>query len=535
MTMQLKKCAAALVVAGVMAAIGAPAVAATPKDQLIVGMNMVNLTSMDPHNTNSFESYHVLGNVYDTLVRADPKDPGKLLPGVAQSWTVAADGAITFKLRSDVKFHTGRAMTADDVAYSLRRAVKLGLLGSSYFVQWGYNAQNVDTKFVAKDATTFVMEPALPLAANLKLFTLARVVGSILDKETVTKNEKDGDMGRGWLASHAAGSGPFSLAQWNPNDVLFLNRAEGYWGGNAKLKRVVVRHLPESQNERLQLEKGDLDVGFQLVSADIDGLAQNKGIVIDRLSGSGFYYLLLNMKDPDFAKPAVRKALRYCVNYKGINASVMKNYGESMTTMVPADVPGYVAGIGNKFDPDKCKKDLAAAGYPNGMKKQLLALSSVPYADLATAIQQNFAKASVQVEIRTGNGDQAYGPLRNRTFEMGVGRTASAVPTDADSWLRTHVYNPDNSDGAKLENLQGWRSSFFLPEVNKLIEDAAASSDEKKRVEMYSKALKLAEDAGPSIFPISRRVDPYARSARLRNYVGNPNWMTRWDVVDKAN
>jgi peptide/nickel transport system substrate-binding protein len=300
------------------------------------------------------------------------------------------------------------------------------------------------------------------------------------------------------------------------------------------MKRVVVRHLPESQTERLLLEKGDLDVGFQLVSADIDGLAKNPDIVIDRLKGSGFYYLIMSTEDPDFKKPEVRKAIRYCINYKDINDVVMKNYGEAATTFVPQEIPGYIAGIGNVYDPAKCKADLAAAGYPDGFSKQILALSSVPYADLATAIQQNLTVANIKTEIQTGNGDQTYGPMRNRKFQLGVGRTASSAPDDADGWVRTHAYNPDNTPDANLSNLQAWRASFELPEVNKLLDEAAAITDnEGKRVELYKQALQIFEDSAPPVIPISRRVDPYAKSARLVNYVGDPSWMTRWNTVEK--
>ncbi|MFA9439208.1 ABC transporter substrate-binding protein [Uliginosibacterium sp. sgz301328] len=509
------------------------ATAATPKNQLIVGFNMANLTSIDPHNTNSIESHHVIANVYDNLVRLDPQNRGKLIPGVAESWSTLDDGTIIFKLRKNVTFHTGRKMTAEDVAYSLRRSIKLGLLGASYLKQWGYTPQNVDEKFYAKDEYTFVLAPADPLSPNLKLMALTRTVGAIVDKEVIAKNEKDGDMGRAWLASHEAGSGPYTLVQWNPNDVLLMTRAKDYWGGNAKLDRVVIRHLPESQVERLQLEKGDLDVAMQLVSADIDGLAKNPKITIERVLGSGYYYLAFSMKDPDFAKPEVRRALRYCIDYEGINSGILKNYGQVGNSIVPKDIPGYVPNIGNKYDPAKCKKDLVAAGYPNGLKKQLLALSSVPYSDIATAVQQNLSKAGVTAEIRTGNGDQVYGPMRNRQFEMIIGRTGSSAPTDPDGWVRTVAYNPDNSDASKLSNLQAWRESYFSPEVNKLIDEAGSINDEKKRAELYAKAVTLYEESAPPFIPISRFIDPFARSSALKNYHPSLVGMTRWNEVEK--
>jgi hypothetical protein len=79
----------------------------------------------------------------------------------------------------------------------------------------------------------------------------------VLDKETIAQHEKDGDMGRGWLASNAAGSGPFTLNRWNPNDIVVLNRFDGYWGGEPKMKRVLVRHLSFMETFP---EEGDMDM-----------------------------------------------------------------------------------------------------------------------------------------------------------------------------------------------------------------------------------------------------------------------------------
>lgn len=523
---------AALVIAAALA--GAPALAKTPKDQLIVGMNMANLTSLDPHNMNSYESHHILANVYDTLISTDPKDPAKILPWLATSWEELPDGTIKFKLKQGAKFHSGRAVTIDDVVWSFRRAVKLGLLGAAYFTEWGYTAKNVDEKFRAEGTDTFVMDPAMPIAPKLKLYTIARAVGAILDKETVLKNEKDGDMGRGWLASNSAGSGPFSLVRWNPNDIVLMDRFDGYWHGAAKMKRVVVRHLPESQTQRLQLEKGDLDVGIQLSSADIDGLATNPTIAIDRIPGAGYYFVIMSLKDPDFAKPEVRKALRYCIDYDGINKNLMQNYGLPAVSYIPKGIPGYVEGVGNEYNLDKCKAGLAAAGYPNGFKKTFLTLSSPPYAEISTAIQASLAKAGIQLDIRAGNGDQTYGPMRNRQFESGLGRSSSAVQADPDGWLRTHVYNPDNTDAAKLSNLLAWRSSWYVPEVTKLMDEAASITDEARRAKLYAEVVKKSEEAIPSVIPVSQRVDPYAKLKRVLNYVGDATWMVRWDVVDKT-
>jgi len=509
------------------------AVAKTPKDQLIIGMNMANLTSLDPHNMNSYETHHILGNVYDTLVRTDPKDASKLLPSVAEAWTFGEDGSITFTLREGIKFHSGRPVTAQDVAGSFHRNMRLGLLGAGPFREWGYTAANIEQMFQATDARTFVIKPAKKLAPKLKLFALARSVGSILDMEEVRAHEKAGDNARGWLASNSAGSGPYRLVRWNANDIVLMDRFDGYWGGPPKMRRIVVRHIPESQTQRLQLEGGDLDVGFQLSPADFDALANHPNVTVERIPGAGFYYFATSGKDPDLGKPAVRAALRWCIDYEGINSGIMKNYGLPAQNLVPQGNPAAIEPFGQKLDVERCRRELAAAGYPNGFKKTLNVLSSPPYAEIATAIQATMAKAGVQAEILRGNGEQTYGPMRNRQFQMVIGRSNATPQGDPDGWMRT-LYNPDNRDEAKLSNLLAWRTSFYVPEVNRLIDEAASLTDDARRMPLYQEAQRIAEREILSVIPVSQRVDPFALSKRVKNYVGDPTWMVRWDVVEKT-
>ncbi|WP_250133990.1 ABC transporter substrate-binding protein, partial [Escherichia coli] len=80
--------------------------------------------------------------------------------------------------------------------------------------------------------------------------------GSIIDSQTALENEKDGDLGGAWLTLNSAGSGPFKLTQWKSNEYIILTRNDDYWGEKAKMMRILMRHLPESQSQRLMLEKG---------------------------------------------------------------------------------------------------------------------------------------------------------------------------------------------------------------------------------------------------------------------------------------
>jgi len=522
----------AAVAASLLAAM--PLAAKTPKDQLIVGMNMSNMLGLDTAEYTQFEPSHIQANVYDQLVAKDPSDLTVTLPLLAEKIEIAPGGTITFTLREGVKFHSGRLITAEDAAWSYRRARLLNKSGSNQWKSWGYTAENIVTKVRAVDARTMVVEPAAPVSPSLKLVYFAQASGSVLDKDLVLANEKAGDLGNAFLSTNSAGSGPFKINRWNPNDVLILDRHDGYWGQVAKIRRVVVRHIPESQSQRLQLEKGDLDVGYTLSGADFDGLEKNPEIVIERVPGGGFYYFSINMKDPDLGRSEVREALRWCIDYEGINTGIMRNYGILWRRQVLPGVVGSLPDLDYRLDVDRCKAGLAAAGYPNGFKKSMRALSAPPFAEIATAVQATMAKAGVELTILPGNGEQVYGLMRDRNFETLVGRSGGGLVPDAHDTLRSNAYNQDNRDEAKLTGQIAWRASWFVPEVNRLIEAGMAEVEQDKRRGIYEEVQVRIEEAVPFAWPISQRLDPFARTTRVQGYPVDPTWMVRWELVSKA-
>ena len=508
--------------------------AGTPKDQLIIGMNMINVLTLDPAGSTDPNTHLFVTNAYDYLIMSDDNNPNLLHPGLAESWEERDNGEIVFRLRKDVVFHSGNKMTADDVVYTLRRCAKAGVTATSYFLQWGYNKDNVDQKIYKLDDYTVMMEPVLPVTPRLKLLLLCRQLGGILDAKVVAANEKNGDFGKAWLGANEAGSGPYTLTRYNPNDIIVMTRYDNYWGGQAKLKRILMRHYAESQVIRLQLERGDLDVGYNLVAADLDALDKNPNTDVLVVPYVGFYYVCMSTKDPDLGKADVRRAIRYAIDYDGITSTVLRYFGMPNKSFIPEDVAGYNPDIGNEFNPEKAKALLAGAGYkPGDIKKQYLTISRSPETEMAAIIQANLAAVGIEIEILAGNGEQTYGPLRNREYHFGSGTTGLTGPGDPDAWVRYNIYNPDNSDAARLTNLQAWRQSVMLPEANALIDEAGAIKDEERRAKLYAEAVKIYEDFGPAFIPIARRVDTTTVGKKVKNLVPNHTGTTRFNNVEK--
>lgn len=221
--------------------------AETPDDQLVVATTMSNILTLDPAAITGRETVQVLNNIYDTLLVLSPVDKS-LQPRLAESWSISEDRMkVTFKLRADAKFASGNPVTAQDVAWSLKRLLTLNLAQSSFLKTRGYSAEAADALFVAVDDHTFELNLPQPDDPALILMVLAQNgPGSILDSKTVLENEKDGDQGQAWLTLNSAGSGPYGLTKWASNEYIILTRNEGYWGDAPAMERILLRHLPES-------------------------------------------------------------------------------------------------------------------------------------------------------------------------------------------------------------------------------------------------------------------------------------------------
>ncbi|MCE1197192.1 ABC transporter substrate-binding protein, partial [bacterium] len=326
--------------------------AATPADQLIIGMSMNNLLSLDPAAATGLDVAMVNANLYDMLLELNPESPSTMMPAIAESWKVAPDGgAITFTIRKGIKFQSGNTLTADDVAWSLRRVLKLNMSLASAWKVYGFSKETADESFKATDPYTFVLDMPKPTDPKLILLTLGSSPSAfILDSKKVMENQKGEDMGNAWLTTHAAGSGPFKLDDWRAKDALIMSRFDGYWRAPSKLKRVILRHMTESQSMRLMIEKGDIDVAYGMTVADIEALKGNNNIAVEAIKKGTLYYVALSMRDPKFANIKVRQAIRLLIDYEGINKTIMPNYGFFHQRPIQSNLPATLPDQGYKLD-----------------------------------------------------------------------------------------------------------------------------------------------------------------------------------------
>jgi len=509
--------------------IGSPSLQAqTPDDQLIVGMNMNNLLTLDPAAMTGNEVVGIVVNLYDGLVELNPKQLTDVRPALAERWSISPDKTtLTFTLRDDVTFHSGNPLTSDDAVWSMRRVLHLNLAQASVWKSYGFTRDNVDQMITAPDARTVVITLPKPNDPQLVIYSLA-ALGSmvVLDRKTVQQHEVNGDWGNRWLTTHEAGSGPFRLDLWQAKDVLRMSRAAGYWRGEAKMSRVVFRHLQESQTLRLMMQKGDLDIASNMSIPDVRALRHDPDLAIDTVRRGTIYYLAMSMKDPHFNDRRVREAVRYLVDYQGINKSLMTGYGELHQRPIQAGMPATLPDPGYRLDVPRARALLAEAGYPDGFDTTLRVLADQPFLNIAIAIQSTLLQAGIRARIITGTGNQIYGAMRDRQFNLLVGRGGSGVEPHPHSSLRSLVYNPNNADSARLTNFQGWRTGFYDAQLNSMIDRALVERDSTRQQQAYFAIQQRYDQLVPALMPLSQMLDSVVINNRVQDYQPHPSATT---------
>ena len=489
---------------------GLPALAETPADTLVEAWAFDDMITLDPAEAFELSTGEITGNTYDMLVRLDPSDTTKVVGGTAESWTVSDDGlTYTFKLKPGITFASGNPITAADVAWSFERAVKLNKSPAFIIQQFGLTGENVAEKAKAADDSTFVFTVDKSYAPTFVLNCLTATVGAVVDSKVVkehvaavTPTEEfkfDNDFGNAWMKTNYAGSGPYKTREWRANEAVVLERNDNYYGTKGNLARVIYRHVKESATQRLMLEKGDVDVARNLQPGDFEAVSTNADLATTAAPKSTVFYFSLNQKNENLAKPEVREAFKYLVDYDALGDTLLKGIGQIHQNYLPKGILGALDDKPYKLDVAKAKELLAKAGLPDGFKVTMEVRSQQPVSGVAESIQSTAAQAGIQIEIIPGDFKTILTKYRARQHEMAILQWGVDY-WDPNSNAETFGINPDNADDSMNKTL-AWRNSWDVPkDIQDESKAALLERDGAKRAEMYSNLQKKVREQGPFIF-----------------------------------
>ena len=498
--------------------------AETPPDMLVQAWQIDDLITLDPAEVFEFTGAEYAGNVYDRLVTYPPDDVENLQGHVAESWQVADDGkTYTFKVRDGITFHSGNPLTAADAVFSLQRVIKLDQTPAFILSQFGFTPENVEQHIQVVDDRTFTVVLDKPYAPTFFLYCLTAGVGSVVDRQLVMAHEQDGDLGHAWLRTNSAGSGPFKLVSWKPNESLTIERNPDYWLGEPGFARVISRHVAEPASQMLLLEKGDIDIARNLEADQIESLRGNPEITVEEVPKGAIYYLGLNQKNQYLARPEVREALKWLIDYDGIASTIVKGSAVVHQSFLPRGFLGAIDDQPYKLDVAKAKGLLEQAGLADGFTVTMDTRNASPLPEIAQVLQANWAEAGITLEILPGDNKQTLTKYRARTHDIYIGRWGPDYQdphTNAD----TFASNPDNSDAGNHTGKLAWRNAWEIPEMTAKTEAAVLERDPARRAQMYEELQREHQETSPFVI-MFQDIEVVA----LRNNVTGMIWGPSFD------
>ncbi|MCL4464593.1 MAG: ABC transporter substrate-binding protein [Chloroflexi bacterium] len=427
-------------------------------------------TQLDPALQATSTEIAACAQMYDWLVWIDEKNqPSKAL---AESWGSNKEGTQwTFALRQGVTFHSGKALTAEDVVFTFNRLrdKSIGAATASLY-------ENIkDVKAVDGKNVQFVLAKANPeLPADLGDYHAAIVASDTKDFKT-TYN----------------GTGPFILEKFSPEDRATFKRNPNYWLSDLPyLDGIQDIYSPQQSAQVEALRGGQLDVVMGLGAELAETLKKEGKTTI--LQGRPNMHFALHMRSDrkPGSDPKVRQALKAATDRSAILKAARLGYGVAGrdTPISPVFGDYYLDVPEPKRDVAKARQLLKEAGY-DSLNIQLTAQNSFDVPKIAVVWKEQLAEAGVNVDIKVVPPDVYY--QDDGWLQVDFGITEWALRATPQPYLQLAY-----KTGAK------WNESHFSDaELDQLADQAASELDRAKRAELYKQIQQIFIDRGPIIVP----------------------------------
>jgi ABC-type transport system substrate-binding protein len=471
-------------------------------------------TTFDPAMVQDGVTIDMLQNLFEGLVAWTPDN--KVAPALAQSWDVSKDGlTYTFHLRHDVKFQDGSAMTAQDVYYSFRRSLDPALQ-SPVAIAYMDNivGANEVSKGTAKDLTGIKVVDPYTVEIHIKkpgvywIYTLTYPTCYVVSKAEAlpTTVMKDADV------EHGAGTGPYRLSSYNPDQEVKLVANPAYYEGAPKLSGIDRPIVVDSNTRHSMYLNGQIDiVDEQRGDLDADMKDPDLQSQMKAWPRAATYYIALNQKMyAPFRDARVRQAFAYATDKEQIRKVVLEDRMDAAEDILPEGIPGYDPAFkGLPYDPAKARQLLAEAGYPGG--------KGLPPIDMY--YNQSYALQDQLFDFIRQQWQENLGvTLTGRRTEASVffdQEDKDLLPAFQIRWAADYLDQQDYYTVLLRSGGSQNHVGYSNPKFDALCDAADTEQDPAKRSALYRQAARIAADDVP-VIPLYYQKDfelvkPYVR------------------------
>ncbi|MCG7851891.1 MAG: ABC transporter substrate-binding protein [Methanosarcinaceae archaeon] len=484
-------CIVVAAVLGISLAFG-EAIAVSKKRTLIIAQG-ADPTSLWPNDTLSSWELNPGSAITEAFMWRDPSTE-EIKPLLAESWSWKDDTTFQLKLRKGVSFQNGEPFNADAAIFSLE------LISNKEIAPKYSRYTSTFKSFEKVDEYTINIHNKEPYPPILLTLYRSSVVPPKYWKE----------VGKKVFAQRPVGTGPFKFIEWKKDDRIVMDKNEKYWGELPKgIDRVIWKPVPDDMSRAAGLETGEYDLIANMSMNSALRLSKEPNVqLISGLSLRMHQVLLSSLeKHPGpLHDVRVRRAMNYAIDKESIINELF--FGKAMALqgqLLREEQLGFNPKLKPfPYDPEKARKLLTEAGYPNGFEVEFK-FPSGRYAqdrEVAEALAGMLEKIGVKCKrIPLEAGEYVKQLLARECAPMCF--TGLLGP---DAHIMFFQYRSD------------WKYSYYQnPELDKLIDAGAVEIDEKKREKIYQKATQIMYDDCPVIF-LYQGVDFYGATKRLKNW-----------------
>ena len=499
--------------AACLAALVVPATAATFR-----WSSASDIPTWDIHSQNNALANGVHAAVYESLFYYNRRF--ELEPALATDYKQLSPTQVRITLRSGVKFHDGAAFNADDVVFSLLRAMDK----SSNF---GVYTQGVD-KVVKVDDATVDIHTKGPNPVLQRQLTELRM----MDKEWAEKNRsttpKDlRTKDESYAHRNANGTGPFMLKSWEQDAKLVLVRNPAYWGRvDGNVSEIVYTPIKSEATRAAALLSGEVDFVLDPSPADLVRLRANSALkVIDGAENRTIFLGMDQFRDElvgsnvkgrnPLKDVRVRRALYQAIDIQAIHKNIMRGQSQPTGTIVSPQINGWTKRADQRlpYDVEAAKRLLAEAGYPSGFEVDFACPNNryINDEEICQAVTAMWARIGVRAKLRT-LPLVTYFPMIQR-YEASIYMLGWGVPTFDALYSLQSLVRTVGAQGDGNYNV----GRYSNPQMDALIERIKKETDPPTRNALLEKALLMSNEEVSHI-PLHNQVIPWAMKKNIELY-----------------